>query len=224
MKKIIISERILQGFDKKDTIFARGNIELVPARSCEDILDLHRTQRTDIIITEIDQPVMGGVRLCSALRSDETLQKVSIILVCDSDEESLTKGQTARANAVISRPVASFDLFAKIAELLVVPQRKDIRSYLRVSVSGKEKGAPLLGVTTNISISGLLLESNAKFSKGDRLTCALSIGGREVIVECQIVRVGKATAGRFLYGVTFLNIDTKAIVLIDQFVRGGIRH
>lgn len=224
MKKIIIARSILHAIGEDATIFRRGNIATHKARTSEEVLNLHGIHRADIIITDVSLPLMGGVKLCSAIRGDAALRNVSIIMICDDTEASLAESREAQANAVIPKPVDPVLLFSKISELLMVPRRQDIRSLLHASVHGREGNRSFLGVTSNISISGLLLETEQALRQGDRVTCTVAIGGHEIVADCVVMRVNKQADGKFRYGVKFVNPDTKSLVLIEQFVRGKVKH
>jgi DNA-binding response OmpR family regulator len=224
MKKIIITQNIMHAINGGSTFFGRSNVKAYPARTAEEILNIHAVHNADIIIAEANLPVMGGAKLCSEIRSDEGLKSVSIIMVCDGTEASLTEWQQARVNAVIPQPIDPVLLFSKISELLIVPQRQDIRALLHVSVSGQEGNSSFLGISENISISGMLLETDQTLKKGDRMNFTIEIGGRKIAAECQVKRVDKAATGKFRYGVKFAILDTKSLIIIDQFVRGGIKH
>jgi CheY-like chemotaxis protein len=224
MKKIIIAESIMHALDGHDTIFERGGIALHPARSSEEILNIQGARQADLIITDFTLPLMGGAKLCSMIRSDEDLKDVSIIMVCDSTAASLVQCQEAGANAVIPKPVKPVELFSRMSELLVIPERQDIRTLLHVSVKGQEEERSFLGISHNISISGMLLETDQELQKGDRLTWAVSIGRREIVAEGVVMRVSRPTPGEFRYGVKFLNLDTKSLIIIEQFVKGRIKH
>lgn len=219
MKKVIIAQTILDAIEQSSTLFGRGSIGLYPARSSEEILDLHRTIKADLIITEFSVPVMGGVRLCSSIRSEPGLKDVSLIVYCDDNRECQAACRDAGANAVIQKPVDAFDLFSKLSELIMIPQRKDMRVLLHVSVAGRQQETTFIATSYNISISGMLLETRRELNKGDKLLCSFNILHREVNAQCLIMRVDRTAAGRFRYGVTFLGLDTKTIVLIEQYVK-----
>jgi len=193
MKKIIIARSVLHSIGEDATIFGRGNITTHKARTSEEVLNLHGVHRADIIITDISMPLMGGVKLCSAIRGDADLRNVSIIMVCDDTEASLAECREAQANAVLPRPVDPVRLFSKISELLMVPRRQDMRSFLHATVHGRDGDRSFLGVSSNISISGLLLETEQALKQGDRVTCTIAIGGREIVAECAVMRVDKLT-------------------------------
>jgi CheY-like chemotaxis protein len=224
MKKIIIAEPVLHDIEKSGTLFGRGGITVFPARTSEDILALHRASKADLIVMDFALPVMDSVRLCSLIRGDADLKDVSLIVVCDPTETSQAQSLQAGANAVMAKPVAPFELFSRISELLVIPLRKDLRALLRVSVARGEGTTSFLGVSRNLSISGMLLEAEPELQKGERLAFTADIGNREIAAEGEVIRVEIAAPGKFHYGVKFSNLDMKSLVLIEQLVKGRIRQ
>jgi len=223
MKKVIIAQTILDTIVQSGTLFGRGSIDLYPAGSAEKILDLHRQIKADLIITEFSIPVMGGVRLCSSIRSEPGLKDVSLIIYCDDNRAFQAACRDAGANAVIQKPVDAFELFSKISELIAIPQRKDMRVLLRISMAGRQQDASFTATSYNISISGMLLETKRELSKGDKITCSFNVAHSEVNAQCTIVRVDRTEEGRFRYGARFLGLDTKAIVVIEQYVKSKVR-
>ncbi len=224
MKKIIITRNIMQAIGGRDTIFGRGTIRTYTARTCEEILDIHGVQKADVIITEATLPLLGGAKLCSSIRNDAGLKNVSIIVVCDGTEASQAECREAQANAVLAEPVDPVQFYSKLSELLMIAQRQHLRTLLRVSAMGREKKIPFAGMSHNISISGLLLETDHELNKGDLLTLTVNIGPREISTDGLVMRTKKQKPGKFLYGIKFVNLDTKSLVIIDQFVKGAITH
>ena len=223
MKNVIIAQTVLDSIEQGGTLFGRGSITLHPARSSEDILELHRQIKADLIIAEFSLPVMGGVRLCSSIRSEPDLKDVSLIMYCDDNRVYQAACRDAGANAVIQKPVDAYELFSKISELIAIPQRKDMRMLVRISVAGQHEDATFIATSYNISISGMLLETKRELSKGDKLDCSFNIAHSEVKTQCLIVRVDRTDAGRFRYGAKFMGLDTKAIVVIEQYVKSKIK-
>ena len=224
MKKVIIAESIMHAIGEGNTIFSRGGIKFFPARSSEEILNLHGVKEADLIITDDSLPLMGGVKLCSLLRSDAYLRDVSIIMVCENSEESVSRCREAGANVIFRKPLDPGALLWKASELLLVPQRKDMRVLLRVSVKGMEGDTPFFAQSQDISISGMLLETDRALKKGDQLTCAFNIAHSEVTVAGVIERVDPLMSGRFRCGLKFTNCNTKSLVIIEHFVKAQPRR
>jgi DNA-binding response OmpR family regulator len=217
MKQIIIAESILRSLDSSDSLFGRGGIAVFSARTSEEILSLHRERKAHLIITDMSLPIMGGARLCSSIRSDASLKDVSIIMAHDGVEKPLLLSRTTGANAVVEQPIDPVELYAKVSELLIVPPRKDIRVHLRITVTGRSGDAAFSALSENISISGMLLETAFRLQQNDRLHCSFFLGHNEVKVEGQVMRVDVAIPGRLRYGIKFMNLDTKTLIIIEQF-------
>ncbi len=206
-----------------DTIFGRGTIAVHPARTSEEILNLQGAHKADLIITESTLPLMGGAKLCAAIRSHADLKNVSIIMACDGTAESMAQCRQAHANAVITKPVDPIQLFSKVSELIMISQRKELRIPLRAVVKGGAESESFSGFSHNISISGMLMETGRGLKVGERFTGTVAVGGREIAIECLVVRLAHSE-GQFRYGVKFLNLDTKSLIIIEQLVKGSIRH
>ena len=56
MKKVIIAEDLITTVEKDESFFNRTDIRTIPAATNEEILALHRTERADLIITNLDLP------------------------------------------------------------------------------------------------------------------------------------------------------------------------
>jgi CheY-like chemotaxis protein len=224
MKKIIIAEPIIRDIERNNTVFGRGSISVISARSSEEILKLHGSHQADLIITDFDLPLMGAAQLCSLIRNDDSLKHVSIIIVCNASDVSLADCRKSGANAIVPKPASPDALFAKMSELLIVPQRKDIRVLQRISVKSTEGDTTFFAQSLNISISGMLIETDRVLKKGDRLTCSFNIAHSEVVVDCTVMRIEKNSSGRIRYGIKFMNFNTKSLVIIDHFVKSQLKH
>lgn len=224
MKNVIIAKGLLSSVEQSGTLFGRGGIRLRTAATSEEILDLHRQAKADLIITEFSLPVMSGDRLCAAIRAEERLRDVSIVVACPDSAVFRAACRDAGVNAVIGFPVDPFELFSKIAELIVIPQRKDMRVLLRVSVDGQESNVPFFASSYNISISGMLLETKHELREGDHLLCSFNIAHAGIDTACTVMRVERTAAGRFRCGVKFQNLAARSIVVIEQYVKSRIKQ
>ena len=224
MKKIIVAESLLPVFDSNTGIFRRGGIMFFTARSSEEIIDLQGVKNADLIVTEQAFPLMGAVKLCAAIRGDSRLKQVSILVIGDNSGESGVHYLEAGANAFLPAPIDPVELFSKVSELLLVPRRKDMRVLLRASVTGLEGDTSFFAASQNISISGMILETDRSLALGDRMTCAFNIAHSEIRASCMIVRADGTASGRHQYGVEFMSLDTKSLIIIENFVKTQARQ
>ncbi len=220
MKKIIVARSILHAIGSGKDLFGRGTLTIIPARTSEEILNLHGVHHADVIITDLNLPMMGGAKLCATLRNDAGLKQVSIIMACEREDEARNAG--VLANAFLPAPVDAVQVFSKVAELLVIQQRRDLRVLLRATLKGERDGASFFGMCHNISISGMLMETDFNLGPGDQFTCSFRIAHRDIAADCRVVRTNVAGARRRC-AVLFQNLDTRSLIMIDQYVKNQIR-
>jgi len=224
MKNVIITKNILEVVEKSGTLFGRGGVKVHPAASAADVLELHRKIKADLIVAEFAMPVMNGAQLCAAIRAEPGLKAVSVIIACDDSKVMQAACKDAGANAVITKPVDPFDLFSKIAELIIIPQRKDMRVLLRVSVDGKDEASTFIARSYNISVSGMLLETKRELKVGDVMKCTFNIAHTEISAECTVMRADGAESGTYRYGVRFHNLAARSLIIIEQYVKSRIKQ
>lgn len=221
MKQVIAAENILHGIGKGETLLARSGITVLPASSSEEILSLHQDRQADLIVTDYGLPLMGGARLCSAIRSDAVIGDVSIIVVCERTGPAAAESQQSGANAILLKPLDRAELFSKISHLLMVQDRVAVRIPVSITVNGRGTQAEFIAVSRDISVSGMLLESGGVLQQGDRLACSFTLQSRVVSVDCIVIRAHQSPEGTLQYGVRFLNLDAKTFALLEHFIRSG---
>ena len=78
-------------------------------------------EKIDLILTDINMPVMDGLKLVSLVRQNAQLKNIPIIIITtEGAEEDRERGLALGANAYISKPIQSSHLIKTISELLAV--------------------------------------------------------------------------------------------------------
>ena len=222
MKKIIIAEDLITLVEKDNSFFKRTDIRTITAATNKEILDLHRTERADLIITNIDMPEMNAEELCTLIRNDNELRSVSIIIVCPETAANLQRCVHCGANAFVTTPVNHAVLLQEAHLLLHVTPRRSCRIDLKLKMEGTAKENPFTGLTENISAAGMLFRSAAILFEGDSISCSFSLpGSARISVSADIVRALKNKNGppaKHLYGVVFSDISDNDVSAINAFV------
>jgi two-component system chemotaxis response regulator CheY len=77
------------------------------------------TGRFDIILTDINMPIMDGLKLVKRVRTDPNHKDVPIIIITtESSEEDRRRALQLGANAYITKPIQAPEVIAKVRELL----------------------------------------------------------------------------------------------------------
>jgi two-component system chemotaxis response regulator CheY len=107
---------------RKMIVFALSRIRELSVVEADDGVDaLRRLAGTkfDIIITDINMPILDGLKLVKRLRADETYQDVPIIIITtEGAAEDRQRALALGANAYITKPIQAQQVISLVREIL----------------------------------------------------------------------------------------------------------
>lgn len=84
-----------------------------------DALKKLTTERVDLVITDINMPMMDGLKLISLIRGNARTRTLPIIIVTtEGAEEDRKRGLALGADAYIAKPIQPSELLKTVASLL----------------------------------------------------------------------------------------------------------
>ena len=100
-----------------------------------------RAKRPDLVVSDIQMPVLDGYQMCERVKQDPLLRSTPVILLTAlSDPTDVIKGLNAGAEAYITKPYHNDSLHSQIERLLRVPRDEphpaDVSDPLDVEVNG----------------------------------------------------------------------------------------
>jgi DNA-binding response OmpR family regulator len=152
MKRVIIAEDVKAIFEKEQNFLSRADIRTFPVSSNKQALALHRAEKADLLIVNLNSPGMGGETLCSLIREDKELCKVSIIIIGSDTKADAKRCLQCRANASLTSPPDCAILLEEMHKLLHIAPRKSIRVPLSIQIQIVSKGEPFIAYSENISV------------------------------------------------------------------------
>ena len=103
-------------------VFALSRIKGLTVVEADDGVDALKklgTQRFDIIITDINMPVMDGLKLVRRIRSEGPHQNTPIMIITtEGAEEDRQRALALGANCYIAKPIQAPQVINKVKELL----------------------------------------------------------------------------------------------------------
>jgi DNA-binding response OmpR family regulator len=221
MKKIILLKELKSSIRLDNDILNRADFQIFVATSAEDIVKIHGTEKADLIILHLDMGGTGTEKICSFLRKDEGLRRVSILIICNDTKTDIERVQKCKANSYLTKPVRHEQLMQKVSQLLAIPDRQDYRVLLKVKVNGKSSSVPFFCYSYNISVSGMLIETEKILNKGDIIACSFFLPGADQIYsEAEVMRTVRAENGSFQYGIRYINLGPGYKASIERFIKG----
>jgi len=218
MLKILVTEPLEKYVQNLQNILPSADIWINVASSAEEMLEIHRYEDFDLLILELDTPQMGGDTLCTTIREDNTLKDVSIILVSPDHEDAKDRCVSCGANYIITEPVSQNALISKVSDLIKVPDRKNLRVLMNITVNGEENDH-FYSTSRNISSSGILLETNRQLDIKTSLHFSFLLKMKRINVNGEVVRSEQKAPNLYYYGIRFTDIDPASKAFIDDFVK-----
>ena len=220
VKKLLIVESLKSLLEQEKNLLSSRRLQIFTAASGEEALAIHENEKVDLIVSRLDMPGTNGDSLCSFIRKDVALKKVSFIMVCDNTKGDLERCQKCGANSYVTRPVDPEVFLEKVSQLMDIPKRTGIRVLIKVSVKGDMGNQPFFCTSVNISTSGILLEADRTISKAALITCSFFIPGSDSIsADGEIMRVREVAPSTFHWGIKFLNLSPEHKAAIKAFVK-----
>ena len=221
MKKVLFSRDLYALFWQDMTVLNREDIKVFVAATNDEALAIQQSEPVDLIVTKLDIPGMPTEEFCSLIRENASLRTVSLIVICPDNPGAIKAASRCRANAVILEPVYPDLLMAKVQQLLFVAPRETLRVLLSAEVEGRTNKESFYCRTRNVSISGMLIETDRALTAGTELFCQFYLpSAKKIQVGCTIVRIIELTPGEdYQYGLVFTDISDSVRSLLDEYVR-----
>lgn len=183
----------------------------------------HRDVPADLIVVDLDLPDATAEQFCEAVREDEILRNVSMLVLCGTSDLERQRAAECRANAHVVTPVDADSLAQQVLPLLSVSSRASYRVLVRVHVDEATGPRFFFCTSANISASGILLETVEALRAGQVIACSFFLPGK-VRVEAygRVVRENEETHMR-QFGVRFTDMTTESVCAIERFVADWAR-
>ncbi|NKE72315.1 response regulator [Candidatus Manganitrophus noduliformans] len=95
------------------------NSKIVEASDGVDALKKLKENRFDLIVSDINMPLMDGLKLVSMIRSDPAYRSTPIVIVTtEGSQTDREKGLALGANAYLSKPIQTNELLKIVRDLL----------------------------------------------------------------------------------------------------------
>ena len=110
--------------------------EVITAQNGHDAFELVKTEYPDLVISDVEMPIMNGYELCKSIKGDPKFRKIPVILVTSRIQtSSLMHGIEAGADNYLTKPYDDETLFNKVHELLYNPiTTSDVEETVTVNI------------------------------------------------------------------------------------------
>lgn len=219
MKKILVVPDLKNIIEEEESIWKRAEYRVLTAASGEEALKIHKVEKLDMVIVNLNMPGMDGDKLCSRIKKDKDLKDAFVILISPDAKSDIKRCLKSRADFHITKPVDTNLLLEKVREILNIRSRAFARIPLEMTVVGSS-GKTFFCYARDLSTSGILIETDKILHKKDSVSCLFHLSDSiEIVVDGVIVRVKVKLNDIYQYGIRFSHLPEIARAEIERFVR-----
>jgi CheY-like chemotaxis protein len=222
-KKILIVDDTESGLALLRRIVTPEHFTMFEANSGRQALKIHRRERVDLIIMDLQMPGLDGEQVTRTIRAERARRTVSILLFADSSRPGLReRSLAAGADDFVSKPFKNADLLARVRSLMNVVVRKQTALLAHVKAEDAGPGVkPFVARILNVSTSGLLLEANVPLARGRRVRVKFFVPDSTTQISAMATVVRRSDAGGAVRcGVRFTALDASTRRVILDYVGG----
>jgi len=224
MKKIIIAQALKDIVRQQVSVLAGKNNKIFYIESGKEALAVHRKEQADLVIIQPDLPDMTCEQLCTDIRGDEGLRRVSILMVCSDSPSDIERCQKCGANDYM-QPLTQTTFLRKAARLLNISDRTSYRVIVRVAQRENKNISHIFCTSQNVSSSGILLETDSVLKLGDKITCSFFLPESiRIVTEGEIMRIVEKEDGSKNYGVKFVDMPSFVESQIASFTENWLKR
>jgi len=219
MKKILLVNASRYFIDEGKSLLDRKDFQVFMAPTVMQALQIHREERVNLIVTDLHMPEMGGDVLCTRIRQETDVRTVSVILVCHDVPEDLEKAARCGANVILKKPFSARSLLEQVEKLLAICIRRGYRVLLRAKVKGAIEDGVFFCTSQNVSVSGILIETDRDLKPGDIINCSFYLpGAAHIVADGEVARIERQVDGKNHCGVRFLELSLTDRQEIEKFI------
>lgn len=151
--------KILAIDDNQDNLFVLNALleeafplaVLITAQSGKTGIELCHQHKPELILLDFVMPIMDGYEVCHALKTDEALKNIPIVMMtaARTDREGRIKTIEAGADGFLTKPLDELELITQVRTMLRIKEAEDLK------LDERERLAKLINEKTNDLLSEL---------------------------------------------------------------------
>jgi putative two-component system response regulator len=116
---VLVVDDVAANRDLIDGLLEGRGYDVRQARDGSEALALVRASQPDVVLLDIDMPVMDGIAVCRAIKSDPATRLIPVVLItAASDRETRIRGLDAGADDFLTKPFDGTELLVRTRVLL----------------------------------------------------------------------------------------------------------
>lgn len=159
--------------------------EILEVKDSDELLSRLRDEKPSLIYLSCSLLPLDGIDCCLAIKSDEELSDIPVVLVCDpNDKEQEERCERSLCDAVLVKPLDRHQ-FLQVGRCFLDAIREHRQNCL-IQVSFTANGEELKGKGLDISSGGMFIDSSIEIEVGELTDVSFKLPGSDPLpVTCK---------------------------------------
>jgi CheY-like chemotaxis protein len=212
MKSLVLVAGIgRRPFEALAPVLDRHKLEVVQVAAPENSVELARSERFDLVIFDAEPRQVTLGEVVAMIRDERSESRLTSLLVLaehrNADAARRLIGRGVNRVMLLDDPPKLID--KEVADLLHIAPRANIRLATRLRTSVADGTEEVLGEVVNLSLSGLLVQTDMLFEMGEQVVVSIYPGDRDdpVVAKAEVTRRALSErGGADGFGIRFLSL------------------
>jgi DNA-binding response OmpR family regulator len=224
MKNILIMSSSSAFIERNGALLRRSDFKIFNVSSASAGIDIIENEAIDLVLVDISLDDMSGEAFCHDLSRKPSSTRFALVLVCNDNVHDMERLKSCGADVLLARPVKPLQLIKTVGQFLTVLLVRSRRVSLRVKVTSKKDNIEFFCLSHNISLTGMLIETEYSLEVGSIIVCQFLVPGSiQVETEGEIVRSERTIDGAHQYGIYFTTLSRKYRHELDLYIASVTR-
>ncbi|MGA2193192.1 MAG: response regulator, partial [Nitrospirota bacterium] len=202
-------------------VFERLGYDAVPAENGLEVLKLLKIIEPDVVMLDLEMPVMGGLETLKQIKRDEQYSQIPVIISTGSAGREVADAcHDAGCCCFLAKPVRMAELNEALEKSLFPERgRKHIRTTLNVKVTVVHNGISHSLYTKSISEKGVFIRTKHPFPTGSEVEVVLPVDNEKFLLAGSVIYAADAVDIRHPgMAIEFLNVGDEDSARLRDYV------
>jgi len=214
-------------FEALAPVLERHKLEVVQVEAPENSVELARSERFDLVIFDAEPRSAPLGEVVAKIRDEFSASRLtSLLVLADHRYADAARSLVGRGVNRVMLLDDSPELIDKgVAELLYIAPRAAVRLTTSLRTSVADGTEEVLGEVINLSMSGLLVQTDMLFEVGEKVVVSIYPGDRDdpVVAKAKVMRRALSERGGVDgFGIRFLSFAADGETRMAAVLEGAL--
>jgi CheY-like chemotaxis protein/Tfp pilus assembly protein PilZ len=174
--KILLVDDVKVFLDIQKEYLRPSPVRVLTAKNGVEALETARHEKPDLVVMDVQLPVMDGIECCAAIKGDPVLGATPVILLSsNTSTEVVQSSHDAGCARFLQKPVLARTFLGAVHSVLPMIERRRPRVLCQVPVTMEVGGVVAEGMSWDVSMSGMYVATGREVAPGSEIVVSFRL-------------------------------------------------